>query len=140
MILTDSGPLIALVNKRDPYHAACFNAARSLPPSPRLTTWPCFTEAMYFLYEEVGYTAQSELWKLRGARTVLIHSITEFEADRMAQLMNQYRDTPMDVADASLVAVAETLSLTRVFTIDSHFRVYRIAGSGTFEVIPGPEQ
>lgn len=43
----------------------------------------------------------------------------------MHQLMEQYHDTPMDLADASLVATAETLNLTRIFTMDSDFYVYR---------------
>jgi predicted nucleic acid-binding protein len=42
----------------------------------------------------------------------------------------------MDLADASLVAVAESLGLHRIFTLDSDFRVYRINGSIAFEVVP----
>ena len=47
--------------------------------------------------------------------------------------MEQYSDTPMDLADASLVATAEALHLTRIFTLDSDFYVYRIKDTGTFE-------
>jgi predicted nucleic acid-binding protein len=54
----------------------------------------------------------------------------------MAALMAQYRDTPMDLADASLVAVAESLRLRRVFTIDSDFYVYRLADGSALEVLP----
>ncbi len=43
----------------------------------------------------------------------------------MRTLMQQYSDTPMDLADASLVAAAETLQINRIFTIDSDFHVYR---------------
>ncbi|MGE0825627.1 MAG: hypothetical protein AB7G75_02810 [Candidatus Binatia bacterium] len=50
--------------------------------------------------------------------------------------MEQYRDTPMDFADASLVAAAETLHLTQIFTLDSDFYVYRINGTPPFEVVP----
>jgi predicted nucleic acid-binding protein len=32
--------------------------------------------------------------------------------------MEQYADHPMDLADASLVAAAESLGTTRMFTID----------------------
>ncbi len=40
--------------------------------------------------------------------------------------MEQYADRPMDFADASLVAAAEDLRLTRVFTIDRRdFLTYR---------------
>ena len=54
----------------------------------------------------------------------------------MRQLMEQYRDTPMDLANASLVATAEVLTLRRIFTLDSDFYVYRINNTGVFEVAP----
>ena len=57
-------------------------------------------------------------------------------APYQAQLMEQYRDTPMDLADASLVATAEVLNLRRIFTLDSDFYVYRINNTGAFEVAP----
>jgi len=55
---------------------------------------------------------------------------------RMRVLMQQYQDLPMDLADASLVAVAEERRLDRIFTLDSNFHVYRLAGGRTFIVIP----
>jgi predicted nucleic acid-binding protein len=46
---------------------------------------------------------------------------------RAFELMEQYADHPMDLADASLIAAAEALATTRVFTIDRHdFQTYRI--------------
>jgi predicted nucleic acid-binding protein len=42
----------------------------------------------------------------------------------------------MDLADASLVAVAETRLFRRVFTIDSDFYVYRLADGSALEVVP----
>ena len=49
MTLTDTGPLVALLDADDPYHAACVAASQHLPSGPLLTTWVCFTEAMYLL-------------------------------------------------------------------------------------------
>jgi uncharacterized protein len=49
MPLTDAGPLVALLDADDPYHAACIATAERLPTGPLLTTWVCFTEAMYLL-------------------------------------------------------------------------------------------
>ena len=50
--------------------------------------------------------------------------------------MEQYKDTPMDLADASLVVLAEVLNVRRIFTLDSDFYVYRIHGKEDFEVFP----
>ena len=55
---------------------------------------------------------------------------------RARTLMEKFRDAPMDVADATLVAVAEARSLKRVFTLDSDFGVYRYKGRETFELVP----
>ena len=49
MILTDTGPLVALLDADDPYHAECVATLHRLPLGPLLTTWVCFTEAMYSL-------------------------------------------------------------------------------------------
>lgn len=54
----------------------------------------------------------------------------------MAELMEQYRNVPMDFADASLVSAAETLKVARIFTLDSDFYVYQRYGNQLFEVVP----
>ena len=56
--------------------------------------------------------------------------------ERTRALMGKYRDTPMDLADASLVAAAEALDVTRVFTLDRDFQVYRWKGRRKFEAVP----
>jgi uncharacterized protein len=134
--LPDSGPLVAIADKNDPDHARCVAATRTLPKLPLLTTWPCFTEAMYLLYRDGGFRSQDALWQLRRSGALSLYTLTDSDADRMETLMHRYRDTPMDLADASVVAAAESLKLTRVFTIDSHFQIYRIHGTRPFEIVP----
>ena len=50
--------------------------------------------------------------------------------------MAKYRTTPMDLGDASLVATAEALNVTQIFTFDSDFYIYRIGDKKHFDVIP----
>jgi hypothetical protein len=46
---------------------------------------------------------------------------------RAFELMEQYADHPMDLADASLLVAAETLPAYRIFTIDRQdFAAYRV--------------
>jgi len=106
MILTDAGPIVALLDADDPHHAACLTAAQSLPAQPMLTTWPCFAEAMYLLGAACGYRYQNELWHLWQTQRLLLHELLFAEVQRMPALMEKYRDTPMDLADASLLVVA----------------------------------
>jgi predicted nucleic acid-binding protein len=133
-MLTDTGPLVALLDQDDPNHAACVAVAQRLPASPLLTTRPCFTEAMYLLGEVGGYHYQERLWAMRSTGRLELLDITSDDADRMSRLMEQYQDTPMDLADAPLVAVAESRSLRRVLALDTDFFVYRLADGSALEV------
>ena len=44
------------LDKRDPNFEACARAATLLPVAPLLTTFACFTEAMYMLGKVGGYS------------------------------------------------------------------------------------
>lgn len=135
MTLGDAGGMVALVNKDDIHHARCKAALAELPDEDLLTTWPALTEAMYLLGREIGPAGQDELWQLVADGLVVIHSPAEDEWPRMRELMAKYADTPMDLADASLVVLAERRGLRRVFTLDRHFYAYRANGQ-PFEVVP----
>ena len=53
---------------------------------------------------------------------MLLHDLTGAEVDRMVELMGTYRDRPMDLADASVVATAEHLGMRRLFALDRDLR------------------
>jgi uncharacterized protein len=134
-VLTDTGPLIALLDEGDKHHAPCVNVVKGLPKAPLLMTWACFTEAMYFLYETGGYRYQERLWKMRREGRLVLLELTTPETDRMDALMALYQNVPMDLADASLVAVGESRNFARLFTIDSDFYIYRLADGSVLEVV-----
>ena len=136
MTLTDAGPLIALVNRNDPHHAECVAALTNLPAAPLLTTWPCFTEAMHLLLRAGGYPAQRDLWRMIMDGRLVLHDLDAQEIARSADLMDKYRDRPMDLADATLVAAAESMHVRDVFAIDQDFHVYRLADGSVLRVIP----
>ena len=136
MILIDAGPLVALVNARDQDHVACASAAKKLADAELVTTWPCFTEAMYLLYREGGLSYQEALWQLRASGILSIHATSIEEERRMRTMMTKYADSPMDLADASLVAAAEALRIETVFTIDGHFHAYRLPHGKALRVVP----
>lgn len=135
MTLTDTGPLVALLDADDTHHTACLTASLRLPRAPLLTTWPCFTEAMYLLGEVGGHRYQASLWQMRTAGRLVLHDLTPADADRMDALMEQYSDTPMDLADASLIAAAESGSFRRIFAVDNDFYIYRLFDGSALEVI-----
>jgi uncharacterized protein len=116
-------------------HERC-KAALAEVQLPLLTTWPAFTEAMYLLGGAGGWRGQEALWRLL-LRDDLVIADTSPESNRRAsQLMARYAHRPMDLADATLVALAEERGITRIFTLDADFHIYRIKGRKRFEVTP----
>ena len=136
-VLIDAGPLIAVLNRGDQHHARCAELIKGLD-RPFYTTPAVLTESMHVAGARLGFAAQDALWKLVLRGDLLLEHPAPQDLLRMRDLMQQYRDLPMDFADASLVALAERLSLTRVFTVDRRdFSTYRLFGKAPFTLI-GP--
>ena len=136
MTLCDAGPLVALIDADDPHHERCAEASAAIPPSPMVTTWPCLTEAMHLLNRVGGLAAQNELWSFSADGVLRLHVPLEDEWRRMYELMNQYADMPLDLADASLVSAAEQLNDRRLFSIDAPLRAVRLEGRQFFDMVP----
>ncbi len=134
MTLCDTGPLVALLDRSDADHKRCVDALATL--KELRTTWPCLTEAMYLLGQEGGWFAQDQLWGFVADGLVSLHVPGDDEWERMRALMRKYSDAPMDMADASLVVAAERLDVRRVFTLDRHFRAYRLSSGQAFDIVP----
>ena len=135
MTLTDAGPLVAIIDADEPDHQACLAALGHIT-LPLVTTWPAFTEAMYLLARAGGIRGQRALWKLTSSGRLVVTDLSPPCVERSRRLMDQYSDRPMDLADATLVALAEEQGHRRIFTLDSDFGDYRIHGRQRFEVVP----
>lgn len=124
MILADTGPLVALFDPADGGHARCVARLREMK-EPLTTTMPVLTEAFHLLGPRSRGAAA--LMRFVTERGLGLWYFDDKWVGRAFELMQRYADTPMDLADASLVAAAEALSLRKVFTLDrKDFRVYRV--------------
>jgi predicted nucleic acid-binding protein len=132
--LIDAGPLVALIDSSDVDHQRCL-AASQIVEGDMLVTWACFTEAMYLVGREGGYKLQEAIWRLQRDGLLNIHTASANEIARMHELMSRYRDAPMDLADASIVAAYETLYSATVFTLDGHFYAYRTASGHALDLV-----
>ena len=135
MTLIDSGPLAAIYLPNDQHYARCVSSL-SAASMPLVTSKACFTEAMYFIGKERGWKGHSDAWQLVLSERLEVRPFSNDDLRRMHELMQQYRDAPMDLADASLVVLAENLGAGLVFTLDSHFRAYRLANRRFLKVVP----
>ena len=134
-MLVDTGPLVAILNRHDQHHERCIRVLPSLD-LPFVTTAPIMTEALYFLGKHSGRTLQNALWQLRKQGKLEVAPFDDAELDRASDLMQKYADVPMDFADASLVALAEARGERQIFTLDRHFRSYRLPDRRVFHIVP----
>lgn len=133
-MLVDAGPLVALLDQGDPEHDACVATLKGIR-DPLITVWPAFAEAMYLLGR--SWPGQKGLWSRLETAALALAPLDETDAPRMRELMEKYRDLPMDLADAALVRVAERESLTEIFTLDrKHFSIYRPGRRRRFSIVP----
>lgn len=135
MTLTDAGPLIALVDAGEPDHDRCRVALDDLR-LPLLTTWPAFTEAIYLLGRAAGWPGQDALWRMVDRDALALADLGDELVGRCEELMRRYSDHPMDLADATLVALAEARDLRTIFTLDADFRTYRLTGGRHLQIVP----
>ncbi len=120
--LTDSGPLVALLDRSEPHHAWVYQQFDLV----RGTIWTCegvLVEAAYLL-AAAGLPPWSVL-ELLDRDVIAVRFDLESNLDRVLALMQKYADTPMDFVDACLVTMTEAKRDCQLITIDSDFRVYR---------------
>lgn len=124
MILIDTGPFVALFDPRDGQHQRCRAIFKTIREA-LCTTLPVLTEAFHILDPASQGSARLRDFVLRGG--VAVWFMNDDALERSFELMEQYADHPMDLADASLVAAAETLQTRKIFTVDrGDFSSYRI--------------
>ena len=120
--LTDSGPLVALLDRSDAAHDW---AREQFAHVPR-PVWTCegaIAEVSHLL-SDAGLPAWSAL-ALVERGVVAIRFDLEAATDRALALMKKYADTPMDFVDACLVTMTENKRDCQLMTMDSDFRIYR---------------
>lgn len=133
--LIDTGAILALLDRRDRWHQRCVEALGELR-LPLATSVAVLTELFHLVGDHRGEVAAAWSFLKSGAVTLLAlesDALPEIEA-----LMEQYRDRPMDFADATLVHLARREGLTTIFTMDNDdFETYRVSGKRRFRIYPG---
>ena len=128
-IIVDAGPLIALFDKDDKYHTSVINFLKQFNGN-LITTWPVITEVSHLLSFNVNVQIDFLEWLKREAVKIIN---LEFEhLDRIIQLSKKYSDVPMDLADSSLIVIAELTGINDIISIDNDYYVYRTKNKKAF--------
>ena len=106
-VIIDTGPLVAWFDAADPHHASALGFLAAFE-GQLLSTWPVLTEVCHLLPERL--VPDFLRWVARGGVTVI--DVPSSTVAALADRMDKYADLPMDLADASLVWVAESALIT----------------------------
>jgi uncharacterized protein len=137
VILWDTGPLLATVDRSDRHHAASVALMRATR-RPLLVPAPVLVEVCYFLQERVGPRAEAAfLRSISAGHLSLVHP-EPADIDRAADLVEQYASFPLGTVDASVLAIAERLEITQIASIDHrHFYAVKLRHCDGLELLPG---
>ncbi len=134
MILIDTGPIVAIIDRDDRYHKACVEIYKDIKQQ-LITTWPVLTECFYLL--SPNPVLQEILWEFIERKAFTIYELDMSTIKRCKDLMKKYQDLPMDLADATLVALSERYAIDTIFTLDHRdFNVYRPKNKKRFKLLP----
>ena len=133
MIIADTGFWLALLDKKDTYHHQADQALQQYD-KPLITTWCVITETCYLLLNRKGVQTQIKFINNLNQGLFSIFQLDHTHGLRISQLMTKYADLPMDLADASLVILAEHLGHGRIFSVDYRdFNTYRWKNTEPFQ-------
>lgn len=135
MIVVDTGPIVALTNKRDNHHVACRELLTNAP-GPLLVPAPVFAEAAILLERRCGPAAELAFLRDVAEDAFTVVDTSAEDLDRIRQLVDKYSDLPLGTVDASVIAVAERFPVTAVATLDrKHFSIVR-SKAGQLLLVP----
>jgi len=133
-VLVDTGPIVAILSRRDQYHRTCVEALRDLP-GPLFTCWPVITEAAWLLRRDTNGVQQ--LLNSFDTGFLELLPLTTADAKPVTSILKKYRDIRIQLTDAALVHLAARDGLDTIFTLDQRdFSVYRLPKGRAFRVIP----
>lgn len=133
MIIADTGFWVALIDDKDSYHQITKKALKKYD-EPLITTWPVMTETCYLLLRNKGASVAISFMENYGQGLFSVFDLQPSHGVHISRLMQQYANLPMDLADASLVILAEYLGHGRIFSVDQRdFNTYRWKNTQPFQ-------
>jgi predicted nucleic acid-binding protein len=133
-VLLDAGPLVALLSSSDSFHVRCVEVLKSIEP-PLYTSWPVLTEAAWLLRSKPALVERLLASGNTGLFKIL--PLTEEDGLAISAILKRYRNLKPQLADASLVYLAQREGIDTVFTLDLRdFHVYRYSAKRSFIVLP----
>jgi predicted nucleic acid-binding protein len=133
-ILVDTGPLVAIFDRSDQHHTICLETLKLIQP-PMWTTWPVLTEVAWLLRDEPK--GLQRLWTSVESGLLRIAELPESALAELAAVQKKHPTLSLQMADLSLLFVAERDQRTTLFTLDRRdFSVVQRKSRGKLVLLP----
>lgn len=133
-LVVDTGPLVATLDATDPDHERCVDLLQG-SVEPRVVPVCVLVEVEYLLRPWPQAFA-ALMADLEAGALELVDLPTRWFL-RAGELVDQYRDLPLGLVDATVVAATEMLGEPKVATLDHrHFTVVRPAHTAALTLLP----
>ena len=130
--LLDTGVIVALLDRDERFHLQCVEVVSDVV-GPLLTCEAVVAEACHLLRRVHGAPEAVIKNVANGVFQTPVRLVDR--ATSIEKLLKKYRDVPMDLADACLVDLADSLNTGQILTLDSDFKIYRWRSRRKFELL-----
>ncbi len=135
-VLVDAGPLYSYIDADDRNHAECLELLER-HPGPLAIPLLVVHEVAYLSETRLGPDAEVRFAGDLASGAFVTVAVDDRDWLRIAELVSRYRDLPLGIVDASIIAAAERIGVTTIATLDRrHFGVVRPAHVAAFELLP----
>lgn len=122
--VADTSCIVAYINKRDVYHSACIAIADEV--QAMLVPQTVLTEVAYLLQQRIGSLAVASFLESFESSVFVLVALEPWDMAQAAKILREYADSRIDFVDATVMAVADRLTLATVHTLDHRdFSIYR---------------
>jgi predicted nucleic acid-binding protein len=136
IVVADTGPLYALLDRSDRWHRQVLdwwtaNRADVVIPVAVLP------EVCYLLQTRIGPDAEAAFVDAIAGGEFTVEPLEGEDLPRATDLMRRYSDLPLGFVDATVIAAADRLGAAQILTTDRrHFSVVRPSRGGAFVLRP----
>ena len=136
-VVVDTGVLFAAADRRDRDHQVCVALLDAHSSDDLVLPVPVAVEAAWLIEHRLGPEVEAAFVTSLVAGDFTLCDLEAGDWSRVAELLGRYVDLRLGLVDASVIALAERLSIDTIATLNHRdFAVVRPQHVGAFTILP----